>query len=75
MNELEFLARLAEALDHDGVIEVNQSVESLPEWDSLGILSVIELFADLNIKVKPDALKEIQCITELVEVARKAIDE
>jgi hypothetical protein len=75
MNKLEFLARLAEALDHDGVIEVNQNVDSLPEWDSLGILSVIELLADLNIKVKPDALKEIQYIAELVEVARKAIDE
>lgn len=75
MNKLEFLARLAEALDHDGVIESNQKVESIPEWDSLGILSVIELLADLDIKVKPEALKEIKSIPELIEIARAAIDE
>lgn len=75
MNKLEFLARLAEALDHDGVIEANQKVESIPEWDSLGILSVIELLADLDIKVKPEALKEIKSIPELIEIARAAIDE
>lgn len=75
MNKQEFLTRLAEALDHDGVIEANQKVESIPEWDSLGILSVIELLADLNIKVKPEALKEIQSIPELIEIARTAIDE
>ena len=54
MNRLEFLTRLAEVLDHEGVIEANQEVESIPEWDSLGILSVIELLADLNLKVKPE---------------------
>lgn len=75
MNKFEFLTRLAEALDHDGVIQSDQNVESIPEWDSLGILSVIELLADLDIKVKPEALKEIKNISELVEIVRTAIDE
>jgi hypothetical protein len=45
MDSTAFLAKVAELLDHDGVIEKGQSLEDLDLWDSLGILSIDELIA------------------------------
>lgn len=75
MNQKEFLSRLADAIDYDGVIEANQDVESIVEWDSLGILSVIELLSDLGIEVNPDALQRVQKISELLEIVEHLIYE
>ncbi len=75
MNQKEFLSRLAHAIDYEGVIEVDQDVESIVEWDSLGILSVIELLSDLGVKVNPDALQRVEKISELLEIAEHVIHE
>lgn len=66
MNQTEFLKRLADALDHDGELAPDQQVESIEEWDSLGILSVLELLSDLGHKVKPDTLRDINNLSELL---------
>ena len=75
MNQKEFLSRLADAIDYEGVIEVNQDIESITEWDSLGILSVIELLSDLGVKVNPDALQKVGNISELLEIVGHLIHE
>jgi acyl carrier protein len=75
VNQKEFLSRLADAIDYEGVIEVNQDLESIVEWDSLGILSVIELLSDLGIKVNPDALQKVDNISELLEIVEHLIHE
>ena len=75
MNQKEFLSRLADAIDYEGVIEVNQDIESIIEWDSLGILSVIELLSDLGVKVNPDALQKVGNISELLEIVEHLIHE
>lgn len=75
MNQKEFLSRLADAIDYEGMIDVNQDVDSIAEWDSLGILSVIELLSDLGIKVNLDALQRVQNISELLEIAEHLIHE
>lgn len=73
MNQKEFLSLLADAIDYEGVIDANQDVESIVEWDSLGILSVIELLSDLGIKVNPDALQKVENISQLLEIAEHVI--
>jgi acyl carrier protein len=75
VNQKEFLSRLADAIDYEGVIEVNQDIESIIEWDSLGILSVIELLSDLGVKVNPDALQKVGNISELLEIVEHLIHE
>jgi hypothetical protein len=75
VNQKEFLSRLADAIDYEGVIEVNQDIESITEWDSLGILSVIELLSDLGVKVNPDALQKVGNISELLEIVGHLIHE
>jgi hypothetical protein len=75
VNQKEFLSRLADAIDYEGVIEVNQDLESIVEWDSLGILSAIELLSDLGVKVNPDALQKVENISELLEIVEHLIHE
>ena len=75
MNQIEFLIRLADAIDYDGVIEANQDVGSIVEWDSLGVLSVIELFSDLGVKVNPSTLQKVENISQLLEIAEHVIHE
>lgn len=75
MNRQEFLRRLAEVLDHDGEIAPDQAVQSIIEWDSLGILSVIELLTDLGLKVHPDALRDLGSIAELIDLARPVLND
>jgi len=75
VNQIEFLIRLADAIDYDGVIEANQDVGSIVEWDSLGVLSVIELFSDLGVKVNPSTLQKVENISQLLEIAEHVIHE
>ena len=75
MNRIEYLGKLAEVLDYDGQIASNQEIESIPEWDSLGVLSVIELLADLGVKVHPEVLQKMQNISEILEVVGSKIHE
>lgn len=75
MNHAKFLTRLAEVLDHDGAIVANQDVESIDEWDSLGLLSVIELLADIGVKGKTDELGDITNISQLLELVKQVVHE
>lgn len=75
MNQKEFLSRLADTLDRDDTIEADQSVELIQEWDSLGILSVIGLLIDLDLKVDPMTIREIKNISQLLEIVKPTIHE
>ena len=43
MNADEFIAKLTETLATETELTTNTSLDEIEEWDSLGILSVIEL--------------------------------
>ena len=71
----EFLIRLAEAIDCEGVIEADQDIDSIIEWDSLGILSVIELLSEMKVKVSPETLQKIDNISQLLTIVGDQIHE
>ena len=71
----EFLKRVAEVLDYEGVILSEQELLTIDEWDSLGILSVMELLSDLNIGYDADKLGEISRVSELLAMASDVIND
>lgn len=71
----EFLKRVAEVLDYEGVILPEQDLLTIDEWDSLGILSVMELLSDLNIGYDADKLGEISMVSELLAMASYMIND
>ena len=51
MNVDQFLTRFSESIDLDFVVNANQDLSELDEWDSLGALSIIALFDEFNIEI------------------------
>ena len=70
MNENEFLVELANILDYDGVILAEQDIATIDVWDSLGILSVMQLLSDMGIKMEVEKLSQLQTIAELLIIVR-----
>ena len=75
MNKTEFLLKLADVLDYDGEIQSNQDTSSIEEWDSLGVLSVIELLNDIGIKIDPVKIMEINNVSELLQIVQPVLKE
>jgi acyl carrier protein len=75
MDSTAFLAKVAELLDHDGVIEKGQSLEDLDLWDSLGILSIVDLLEELGSDVDIEGLTNLKTVDELIALAGDAVSE
>lgn len=75
MNQDEFLKRIADLIDHNGIISPNQDVDSLSEWDSLGVLSVLAFLSENGIQVRSEMLTSITNISELLEISKPILVE
>lgn len=73
MDSATFLAKVAEVLDYDGVLELGQSLDTVETWDSLGILSMVDLLEELGAEVDIDALSNIASTDELIALAGTAV--
>ena len=73
MDSAAFLARVAEALDYDGVIETGQNLTALETWDSLGILSIVDLLEEIGVEVDIDAISNLETTDDLIALAGAAV--
>ena len=74
MNENDFLVELANVLDYEGLILPEQYVATIDVWDSLGILSVLQLLSDLGIKIQVEKISEIQNIKDLLIIVKPYLE-
>jgi acyl carrier protein len=74
MDSITFLAKVAEVLDYEGALEAGQALEDVEVWDSLGILSVVDLLEELGAEVNIDALADVVTTDDLIKLAGSAID-
>jgi hypothetical protein len=70
MNQNEFLIELANILDYEDLIRPDQDVATIDVWDSLGILSVMQLLSDIGIKIQVEKITELQNINELLKIVK-----
>ncbi len=70
-----FLEKIAEVLDHDGTLLFSQDLDTIKEWDSLGILSVMGFLHELKLPIDTDKMLKLKKISELVSLASKILDE
>lgn len=75
MNSSEFLAKVAEVLDHDGELSKGQDLADIEVWDSLGILSVLDLLEEMGVELDIDALSDLQTTDELIALAGSKIND
>ena len=75
MNQKFFLERIAEVLDYDGILVLGQDLDSIDEWDSLGILSVMGFLHELKLKIDTEKMLELKKISDLVGLASAILDD
>jgi acyl carrier protein len=57
-------------LDYEDLIRPDQDVATIDVWDSLGILSVMQLLSDIGIKIQVEKITELQNIDELLKIVK-----
>jgi acyl carrier protein len=70
-----FLAKVAEVLDYDREIVRGQNLEDIDVWDSLGILSIVELLEELGADVDIDTINNLKTTDELIALAGRAVND
>ncbi len=73
MNKRDFLDQLAQALDYEGEILPDQDVASIDVWDSLGVLSIMQLLSDLGVNVQPEKIAEVHNVSELLAMVKSVL--
>tara|TARA_B110000003_G_C16450375_1_gene457698 strand:+ start:308 stop:532 length:225 start_codon:yes stop_codon:yes gene_type:complete len=68
MNVKELLTSIAEAIEYEGELHLNQNIEDIEEWDSLGVLSIVSTMDDLSISINLEDLEEIKTVEEFVRL-------
>ncbi|MDA7851524.1 phosphopantetheine-binding protein [Gammaproteobacteria bacterium] len=68
MNVKELLIVVAEALEYEDELYLDQNIEDIEEWDSLGVLSIVSMLDDLSISINLEDLEEIKTVEDFVKL-------
>ena len=66
MKLVEFLELVAQALDCEETLVVEDKVRGIEGWDSLGILSIVSMLDGLGMSVELDKFEKIDTIQDFV---------
>jgi acyl carrier protein len=75
MNSTEFLAKVADVLEYEGSLATGQSLEDIEVWDSLGILSVVDLLEEIGADVDIEQLSNLVTTDDLIAIAGSAVSD
>jgi acyl carrier protein len=68
MNVKELLIVVAETLEYEDELYLDQNIEDIEEWDSLGVLSIVSMLDDLSISINLEDLEEIKTVEDFVKL-------
>ena len=68
MNVKELLTLVAEAIEYEDELHLDQNIEDIEEWDSLGVLSIVSIMDDLSISINLEDLEKIKTVEEFVHL-------
>ena len=74
MNVEEFFQKVAEALDSSAALVRGQALESVEGWDSLGILTILDLLESGGVTVDLDELRAAQTTDDLLRLAGSLVE-
>jgi len=69
LNIEEFLKVTAEALEYEEVINIDDRLEDIDMWDSLGVLSLVNMLDEMNISVELDRFEDLETIRDFIALA------
>ncbi len=68
MNKKDFLELLQETLDCEEELNEDMELETIYEYDSIGILSLMSMYDDLGIKVSPQDFEQVEKVIDLINL-------
>ena len=68
MSIKELLELVAETIEYEGELELDQKIEDIEEWDSLGVLSIVSMLDTIKITVDLEELSEIATVGDFVKL-------
>jgi|TARA_B110000483_G_C18121177_1_gene513669 acyl carrier protein len=68
MNVKELLTIVAETIEYEDELHLDQNIEDIEEWDSLGVLSIVSMMDDLSITINLEDLEEIKTVEDFVRL-------
>ena len=68
MNVKEFLKLTSEILECENEIGIDDDIEDIDEWDSLGILSIISMLDEMGITLALDQFENIETIKDYIDL-------
>ncbi len=70
----EFLEGVAEALDTEAELKPETALDTIDEYDSIGVLSLMSYLDELGIKVSPADFEKLTTVADLIALAGNRID-
>ncbi len=75
MTQTELLQHIADAIQRDEPLHLDMRLDSIEEWDSLAIISLISLYDNLlHIQLTGGILKQCQSIADLINLAKDRLE-
>jgi len=68
MNVKEFLKLTSEILECESEIGIDDDIEDIDEWDSLGVLSIISMLDEMGITLALDQFENIETIKDYIDL-------
>jgi len=65
---VKFLELVAEAVEYEETISIDDNVEDIEGWDSLGVLAIVTMLDDLGMPVELEKFEKIQTIKDFLSV-------
>ena len=65
---VKFLELVAEAVEYEETISIDDNVEDIEGWDSLGVLAIVSMLDDLGMPVELEKFEKILTIKDFLSV-------
>ncbi len=69
-----FLAKLADALDEENCLKLGQPLSELEGWDSLGVLSLLDLLEHEGVNASLAEVGNAQTVDDIIKIASEILD-
>ena len=75
MNVEQFFQKVAEALDCSSTLSRGQTLDSVEGWDSLGILSILDLLESGGVAIDLEELRSAKTTDDLLRLAGSMVED
>lgn len=74
MRKEEFLELLKETIDTEEELSEELRLDEIEEYDSIAVLSLMSMYDELGVKVKPSDFEKLENVADLIKLAGEKVE-